>query len=598
LAGNACDLLTITAPARTIEELNSRITAVFTARVHPGETNASWIMHGLLDFLTDPDDRTASLLRQQYVFKVVPMLNPDGVINGNYRCSLAGCDLNRRWSGPDKATHPTIYHTKHMIKRLKKLPRVVGIVVDIHGHSLKQGVFFYGCVPEKKHVRPSSPPIYVAVPSYQPTSRQQSAHAGKDLEMSGTNDTETGTSGGESAAGRTAATVTHAAAEDTGPPPPQMGEQVPVTAHLPHALSRRYGLRDILSWRVNLFPRVCSYLSPLFTLDSCSFKMQRAKASTFRMVAFTELGIDTVFTLEASLAGKAPRHFGALDLMNIGRDLGRAIAVVQPSMNPSTSVSFVGTEMVAADCAGDAPASLWLGAVVQEMEQWRPHYVAADGESPSVLFTGTAVRILSEAGFAEVTVAADPHGGPELSDEDEDPDKVAAAAAAAGNAGINGIDASRVGGIASVGGPGDKRKSAPDRTRRRSLLERKSVSAELTVAAPSSGAAVSSAPTNKPPVSGRAAARSAVVVKRRTLGAIPISVPAAPSDAHSTTAQQRSMAPFDLALNVRQIGAVGPSLSTSARGGGVKDSDAVESTDAGISVRRSIVLPREIYQNH
>lgn len=25
------------------------------------------------------------------------MLNPDGVINGNYRCSLAGCDLNRRW---------------------------------------------------------------------------------------------------------------------------------------------------------------------------------------------------------------------------------------------------------------------------------------------------------------------------------------------------------------------------------------------------------------------------------------------------------------------------------------------------------------------
>ncbi len=30
------------------------------------------------------------------------MLNPDGVINGNYRCSLAGCDLNRRWKNPLK----------------------------------------------------------------------------------------------------------------------------------------------------------------------------------------------------------------------------------------------------------------------------------------------------------------------------------------------------------------------------------------------------------------------------------------------------------------------------------------------------------------
>jgi len=28
------------------------------------------------------------------------MLNPDGVVCGNYRCSLSGKDLNRRWSLP------------------------------------------------------------------------------------------------------------------------------------------------------------------------------------------------------------------------------------------------------------------------------------------------------------------------------------------------------------------------------------------------------------------------------------------------------------------------------------------------------------------
>ncbi len=43
------------------------------------------------------------------------MLNPDGVINGNYRCNLVGCDLNRRWPNPSKLLHPTIYFTKKLI---------------------------------------------------------------------------------------------------------------------------------------------------------------------------------------------------------------------------------------------------------------------------------------------------------------------------------------------------------------------------------------------------------------------------------------------------------------------------------------------------
>ena len=68
---------------------------VITARVHPGETNASWMMKGIIDYLVGPS-LDAKILRDNFVFKIVPMLNPDGVINGNYRCSLAGCDLNRQ----------------------------------------------------------------------------------------------------------------------------------------------------------------------------------------------------------------------------------------------------------------------------------------------------------------------------------------------------------------------------------------------------------------------------------------------------------------------------------------------------------------------
>lgn len=80
--------------------------------MHPGECVGSWMMKGAIEFLSDENNLEAEILRQNFVFKIVPMLNPDGVINGNYRCSLAGCDLNRRWKAPNKYLHSTIYHTK------------------------------------------------------------------------------------------------------------------------------------------------------------------------------------------------------------------------------------------------------------------------------------------------------------------------------------------------------------------------------------------------------------------------------------------------------------------------------------------------------
>ena len=40
------------------------------------------------------------MLRRNMMIKIVPMLNPDGVILGNYRCSVTGVDLNRQWAEP------------------------------------------------------------------------------------------------------------------------------------------------------------------------------------------------------------------------------------------------------------------------------------------------------------------------------------------------------------------------------------------------------------------------------------------------------------------------------------------------------------------
>lgn len=116
---------------------------MITARVHPGESNSSFIMEGVLRFLTS-NQREAKLLRANYIFKIVPMLNPDGVIYGNYRCSLLGVDLNRRWINPSKILHPTIYYTKQIVKMMD-LDRSVEIFTDIHGHSRKFNIFAYAC---------------------------------------------------------------------------------------------------------------------------------------------------------------------------------------------------------------------------------------------------------------------------------------------------------------------------------------------------------------------------------------------------------------------------------------------------------------------
>jgi len=124
--------------------MKERKGVILTARVHPGESVGSWMMKGALDFLVDSNSVEAEYLRQHFVFKVVPMLNPDGVINGNYRCSLAGCDLNRRWKRPSKVLHPTIFATKQLCHQFSK-ERDLQIFCDFHGHSRRKNIFMYGC---------------------------------------------------------------------------------------------------------------------------------------------------------------------------------------------------------------------------------------------------------------------------------------------------------------------------------------------------------------------------------------------------------------------------------------------------------------------
>jgi len=55
LAGNDCEMLIITNFYSWEEDIAERSAIIITARVHPGESNSSFIMEGILEFLVSND---------------------------------------------------------------------------------------------------------------------------------------------------------------------------------------------------------------------------------------------------------------------------------------------------------------------------------------------------------------------------------------------------------------------------------------------------------------------------------------------------------------------------------------------------------------
>lgn len=169
LNGNENPLLTVTSLDSKSNPIQNRKVIFLTSRVHPGESNASWVMHGTLEALLGNNPYAAGL-RDDYVFKIVPMLNIEGVVNGCNRYGLTNEDLNRRWSNPNQVLHPVIYHTKGLMEYCTRvLQRPPYVFVDYHGHSRRKNVFLFGCSRSGSwsaadRAKPDQPAQYLMLP--------------------------------------------------------------------------------------------------------------------------------------------------------------------------------------------------------------------------------------------------------------------------------------------------------------------------------------------------------------------------------------------------------------------------------------------------
>ena len=65
------------------------------------------------------------------------MLNPDGVIIGNYRTGFGGKDLNRRFKAFGNVLFPTVIAMRNLVFECKKkYGKNVFAFIDFHGHSI------------------------------------------------------------------------------------------------------------------------------------------------------------------------------------------------------------------------------------------------------------------------------------------------------------------------------------------------------------------------------------------------------------------------------------------------------------------------------
>ena len=102
------------------------------------------MLNGFLKYICS-DTEEARLLRKKVVFKVIPMLNPDGVVVGNFRTSFCGRDLNRQFKNQSVFLIPEVKAVKDLVLKLKNefKSRLI-FFLDMHGHSVKKNTFLYG----------------------------------------------------------------------------------------------------------------------------------------------------------------------------------------------------------------------------------------------------------------------------------------------------------------------------------------------------------------------------------------------------------------------------------------------------------------------
>lgn len=83
---------------------------------------------------------------RSFVFKIIPLLNPDGVARGHYRSDARGQNLNRCYNNPCPSRHPSIFASMSVLRALNEERGTEGVLFffDLHAFAVRPGCYLIG----------------------------------------------------------------------------------------------------------------------------------------------------------------------------------------------------------------------------------------------------------------------------------------------------------------------------------------------------------------------------------------------------------------------------------------------------------------------
>jgi hypothetical protein len=100
-------------------------------RQHSWETGSSWTGEGAVRGLLR-DDAESRRLRQNIVWKILPLCDPDGVARGGVRFNANGYDLNRNWDIENAAKMPEIAAQRNAVRKWIRAGHSVDLFFSLH----------------------------------------------------------------------------------------------------------------------------------------------------------------------------------------------------------------------------------------------------------------------------------------------------------------------------------------------------------------------------------------------------------------------------------------------------------------------------------
>jgi hypothetical protein len=112
------------------------------ARQHAWECGTSFLVEGALKFATSADP-VAQKLRDETIFKFVPMINPDSVARGEVRFNANGFDPNRQWDEVDFRSkawlerNPEIWYVKKALLA-QHVQQPIALALNLHNTEMNE----------------------------------------------------------------------------------------------------------------------------------------------------------------------------------------------------------------------------------------------------------------------------------------------------------------------------------------------------------------------------------------------------------------------------------------------------------------------------